>query len=352
MNGEHKMRFSGCIFTFLFSTLLHSETLTIYIWEDYLSQQVIESWEKETGHTIQQIYFDNDEERDVAVASNQIPEIDLVIVDQIANIKLGKDGILIPKPSSKDMPGLLNIDEEWKQSCGMHGIPYLWGTLGVAYRTDKFKTPPSSWKELLEPNDELSGHIGLFEDYTDLIAPALFLLGHSINTEDKKELQSAFKVIKRTLRNVLTFEYPLSYISANPKDETLHLTLAYSGDQYSLNDYAGKEIWDYTTLQEGTVIWVDCLSIPSQSQNKALALSFLNHLYTIENAALNSEDIYVATPISAAKNLQSKELQEDTTVYPSEALIQRSQFYKELSISNINLRNRITSSLAKLHDAQ
>jgi len=346
------MRPSAYIVTLLFSPLLHSETLTIFIWEDYLSQQVIESWETTTGHTVQQIYFDNDEERDIAIASNQIPDIDLVIVDQIASIKLGQNGVLLPKPTKKEMPGLLEIDPEWEQRCGMHGIPYLWGTLGVAYRTDKLKKPPTSWKELLEPTQELSGHIGLFEDYTDLLAPALFLLGHSINTEDKQELQSAFKMTKRTLRNVLTFEYPLSYLGANPKDDTLHITLAYSGDQYSLNDYAGKEIWDYTTLQEGTVIWVDCLSMPTQSPNKDLALSFLNHLYSLENAAQNSEDLYVATPISAAKTMQSKELQEDITVYPPKALIERSQFYTELSTSNINLRNRITSSLVKLHDSK
>lgn len=343
--------FTACFSLFL-ANASFADTLTLFNWEEYISDDVVKSWEEKTGHTLKQLYFDNDEERDSIIASDAAKNIDLAIIDQIAAIQLGTDGALQPAPSDDQLVGLKYIDSQWQSSCGDHAIPYLWGTLGVVYRTDKLPEPPTSWKQLLAPDDSLSGHVGLFEDYTDLLAPALLLNGAPINTEDNNQLKAAFELIKKSLRDVLTFEYSTSFVGRDPKSDDLYLALGYSGDQYSLNERAGSEIWDYTTLQEGTITWLDCLAIVSGSKKRALALDFLNHLYSLENAAKNSEDVYVASPSSQAKALQSLEFQQDITVYPPESQMKHSEQYKTLSSKNLYLRNRITSSLVKLHDSQ
>ncbi|GLQ29637.1 polyamine ABC transporter substrate-binding protein [Litoribrevibacter albus] len=341
------------LFVFLIMGRISSaETLTLYTWEEYISDDIVNAWEKSSGHTLKQIYFDNEEDRDALVASNTAQNIDLTIIDHIAGLQLGSEGMLQRVPTPEELPGLSHLDEQWRSGCGEHAIPYFWGTLGVVYRTDKIPTPPTSWKQLLMPDKTLSGHVGLFEDYTDLLAPALLLKGQSINTEDTTQLKEAFELIKQNLPKVLTFEYPVTFVDRNPKSDELYMALAYSGDQFTLNDRAGSEIWNYTTLQEGTITWLDCLAIVSSSKKRALAIDFLKHLYTLENTAKNSEDIYVATPSSQAKALQSQEFQDDLTVYPPQALLKKSQQYSTLSASNLYLRNRITSSLVKLHDSQ
>jgi spermidine/putrescine transport system substrate-binding protein len=329
-----------------------AESLTIFNWEDFLSERVVASWEQGSGHSLTQVYFDSDEERDTIVASQKSKKIDLTILDQVAATRLGKEGFLLPKPDVSEFPAQTKIDPRWKNSCGDYAIPYLWGTLGVAYRTDKLPNAPTSWNDLLSPAPELVGHIGLFEDYTDLLAPPLLMAGYSINTQDEKELKYAFAQIRKILRSVLTFEYPISFVGTHPDSDKLYLTLAYSGDQYALNERTGDEVWQYTTLKEGSVIWIDCIAILANSQRKDAALSFLNHLYTPENAAMNSEDVYVATPIPEAKARQSQEFQKDTSVYPPQSVLEKSQQYTTLSTANIYLRNRITSSLVKLHDSQ
>lgn len=335
-----------------YTSLCQGDTLTLLNWDEYLSDKVIKQWEDQTGHTIEQIYFDNDEIRDSIIVEQKNKAIDLAILDETAAKRMGQQGFLNRIPSESELPNQQYIGAKWRTSCGEYGLPYLWGTLGVAYRKDVFSSPPDSWQVLLAPPAYLHGHIGLFEDYTDLLAPALFVRGESINTADKKALKSAFETIKSTLPHVLTFNYGVTYLSENPQADKLYIALAYSGDQYAMNEKAGKEVWEFTTLAEGTVNWVDCISILESSQKKSLATEFLNYINDPAIAAINSEDVYVATPIEKAKALQSAEFIADPSVYPPQSILNKSQQYEVLSEENTLLRNRITSSLVKLHDAQ
>lgn len=330
---------------------LHAETLTILNWEEYLSEDVIKNWEQQTGHKITQIYYDNDEDRDTVLIDYTGTHIDLVVVDEMAAKFFGRQGKLLGL-SEVQAPNIENSDKEWQQLCGNHGIPYLWGTLGLAYRTDKVTSPPSSWNVILKPSEEMKYHYGLMEDYSDLLAPALMMRNKSINTESQQDLKTAFEDTKDAAKYALTFEYSISYVHSNEKRDELYMTLAYSGDQYALNEKAGKEVWQFTTLKEGTVTWVDCLAVLDSSPRKAIAFDFLNYLYDPKVAALNSEQVYVATPLSKAKALQSEDFVSDETVYPPADVMQKVQRYEVLSDENTLLRNRITSSLVKLNESK
>lgn len=335
---------------FLLSVQIQAETLTILNWEEYLSQDVIEAWQAKSGHTIKQIYYDNDEDRDSVLIDYTGNTIDLVVADEMAARFFGEQGKLLAIKEYQ-AANTQSIDAQWQQLCGEHSIPYLWGTLGLAYRKDKV-APPTSWGEILFPSTEIRYHYGLIEDYTDLLAPALFFKNKSINTEDQDELKEAFELLKDAARYALTFEYGISFITSSEKREELYMTLAYSGDQYALNAKAGKEVWEYTTLKEGTVTWVDCMAVLQNSPRKQIAFDFLNYLYDVNVAARNSEEVYVATPLSQAKALQSEEFINDTTVYPPEAVMAKLQRHEKLSDENTLLRNRITASLVKLNESK
>jgi len=333
-------------------TSAHAETLTILNWEEYLSEEIIKAWEDRSGHKIKQVYFDNDEDRDNILVNHKDAVIDLVVIDETANRIFGKNGTLEPLTSYKNVQNLNLIDQGLQKNCGDYGIPYLWGTFGISYRTDKILTPPTSWDFILNPTDSLKGHIGLMDDFIDTLAPALISMNKSINSDNSAELKQAFEILKSILPSVLTFEYSISFVDADEDRNELHVALTYSGDQYTLNEKAGKEIWQYTTLKEGTIVWVDCLALMQDSQRKDIAYNFLNYLYNPKVAAENSESIYVASPIKAARALQSKEFLADESVYPTPQVMNNAQRYTILSPANTLLRNRITSSLIKSHETQ
>ena len=330
----------------------YADTLTILNWEEYLSEEVIAAWEKQSGHEIHQIYFDNDEHRDSILLNHKDKIIDLVIIDEIYAQEFGKIGRLTPVSSYPTHSNIKNVDRHLQESCGDYGIPYLWGTLGIVYRTDKILTEPRSWNFILKPTEELKQHIGFVDDFVDMLAPSLFILEKSINTENTDDLKQAFNIMKKLVPSILTFDYSISFVDSDKKSDQLYVALAYSGDQDALNLKAGKDIWKFTTLEEGTITWVDCFSVVNDSPRKDTAYDFLDFINKPEIAAKNSESVYVASPLAAARLLQSEEFLADKTVYPDLKKIKNVQQYKHLNPDNIRLRNRITSSLIQSHDSQ
>jgi spermidine/putrescine transport system substrate-binding protein len=343
------------LMSFLLSTLataLQAETLSILNWEEYLSDEVISLWEEQSGHKIHQVYFDNDEERDSILLNHKSRVLDLIVIDESAARVFGNKGLLTAVDAYKTNSNIEEVDSHLQTSCGKYGVPYLWGTFGIVYRTDKILTKPKSWNFILQPDKSLKQHIGFIDDYTDMLAPSLFVLEKSINTDNIDDLKQAFNALKNLLPSILTFEYSISFIDADKKRDDLYVALAYSGDQDALNSKAGKEVWKYTTLEEGTITWVDCLAVVNDSPRKDIAYDFLNFLYTPKNSAENSESVYVASPLESARALQSEDFLADKSVYPYSKSMKNSQQYKLLTPQNILLRNRITSSLIKSHDSQ
>ena len=91
---------------------------------------------------------------------------------------------------------------------------------------------------------------------------------------------------------MLTYEYVITALRSQRHLDRADMALAYSGDQQVLNAVEGVhgEPRRYMVPEEGTLLWVDCLSVPSNSPNRALAYRFPDFLSRPEIAALNAED--------------------------------------------------------------
>jgi len=339
------------VLAFVFSPAYAVE-LTIYTWEDYLSEKVIEDFTNETGISIKQVHFDSDQTRDEVVASTGGEKFDLVIFDAVSGMIFGKNDHLLGLSKSM-VPNIVNIDKRWQESCGNFGIPYSYGTVGILYDKSKRTSPPQSWADLLSPSKDHHGHIGMIKDMTDTLIPALLYLGYNLNSEKQIELKKAYELLRQQVQFVSSYDYALSSIQSKDKTKRdLHLALGFSGDQYTLNELTGTENWEYVIPQEGTALWVDCMAVPRKSTNQKEALSFLNYISTPQAAADTTEDLYIPTAISAARALLSEETANDADIFPSEEQLSNAQMYRILSDSNLQQRRRILDTLIKQHEAQ
>jgi spermidine/putrescine transport system substrate-binding protein len=347
-----------CIWSFLevvlavgFAVSVHSADLKMYIWEDYISQELIDRFKEETGISVQQVHYDSDKTRDEIVASSRGKQFDIVLIDSIATQIFGKNNQLLAI-NKTEIPNYSHIDTQWQESCGNFGVPYFYGTVGILYDTQRYTEAPDSWKDLLEPESEHKGYVVMLEDLVDTIIPALLYLGYNINSENENELKAAYSLLEKQVPFVLNYKYALSNLKASGGKQRIDIALGYSGDQYSLNDATNSKNWDYVIPKEGSAVWVDCLSIPAWSEKRQEALKFINFLSDSKNAALNTEDIYYATPISAAKSFMSEEAAADPQLFLPEDLLKRLQPYRILSDNNMRQRGRIINALLKRHEAQ
>jgi spermidine/putrescine transport system substrate-binding protein len=318
--------------------------LVFYNWAEYISPSVVEQFENESGHSIRVLIFDRDNKRDEVIAGNNSQEIDLVVVDTVSTKLFGKNNILLPMGNLVPDP-LRNIAPKWKESCGNFGVPYLWGTLGIVYRKDKVSPPPNSWADLVYPKEELQGHISVQLDSIDTLVPPLKLLDASMNSENVADLKKAYKALLEQKKSVFTYDYIVTYQDKNKNSSNIHMALAYSGDQFTLNAEEQSDPWSFVVPSEGTSIWVDCITILSSSKKKKAAAEFIEFLNRPEIAAKNSEDLWVATPNFRAKKYLSESILQDRTVYPTQETQLKSEFYRILSNDSIRQRNRIIKQL-------
>lgn len=346
-----KFVFTFTVFVLSFSvSVAQADTLRVLNWENYLSKNSQSQWLKK-GHNIETVLFDNDQKRDAILINNRKSMIDVAVVDETIGQSFGHQGRLL-ELNTQNVPSLTLIDPFWRKRCGKYAVPYLWGTMGIAYRTDKIAVAPKSWLDLLQPVDSLKGHIGMMDDYTDMLAPALFVKNYSINTEDEAQLKQAFNVLKQQAPDILTYDYPISFLSNAVNADQLYMAQIYSGDHLTMNEKVESGgLWEYVVPKEGTLLWVDCLAIPSDSRNPTLALQFINFLNQPKVAAQNAEAIYLATPNIAAKAFLSDEFKNDKAVYPDEDVVRRSQLYKVLTPENIKLRLRITNAIVNIYES-
>lgn len=340
--------FAGCL---AMADQSPNNTLSILMWEDTLAPQVIEEWETHSESRIEQVFIDSDDKRDAILSSNRARSLDIVVIDSASSKLFYQSGVISPLLASQ-VPNRKHIDSRWNDQCGPAAVAYFWGTLGLVYRSDLI-AEPSSWSDFLQPGQDLQGHLGTLLDSTDTLAPALATLGYPLLSNNKKQLQAAYNLLKAQAPFLLTHEYAFSYAQHGAAAEKLHLALAYSGDHVSMNEAMELEdIWQYHVPKEGTLIWVDCLAIMKNAPNPQLAAEFLDFINQPEIAAMNAEWVEVATPNLAARTLLDEELLDDQSLYPAATTMKNSEVYSELSDGSMRLRNRIRTALQRLYEAQ
>lgn len=328
-----------------------AETLHILNWEAYLSDQVIARFEQKTGHRIEQIYYDNEKRRNALLGRAEKYDFDLVLVDHIAAQLFGARGIFSPV-TLEQIPNLDHVSELKRAQCGSYGAPYFWGTLGILYREDKVQPPPSSWRELMVPDERLKGHISMLDDYLDTLVPPLLMLQQPLGSADPQVLREAFALLKAQAPWILTYEYPLTYIQHSQQADQLYMAQGYNSDWVAMNEFAGHTHWRFVVPDEGTSIWLDCLAIFAHSPRKALAVEFINFLNLPEIAALNAEQTFAAPTNEAAIYLLSEQFSKDGAIFPAASVLQNSQLAPLLDPKNMEVRNRITLAVLKNHETQ
>jgi len=334
---------------FSFPINAKSNSLSLYLWEDTLSPRVIQSWEQESNSILELSHFDNDDERSLLMMKNVQLPFDIVVLDNVSAQIYGDLGSF---ENLSDLPNRKHNAPRWNQACGDYAIPYFWGSVGIAYRKDLIASPPVTWGEFVNPPPEFNKKIGMINDSVESLLPIFYSLNLSPLTEDTQQIEAAFPKFEAFSKQVLTFEYVLSYVRSQHEQSQLQMALAYSGDQHSLNRTFGRDIWGFTIPKGETYIWLDCLAVSSHSTNKKMAKAFLNYISDPEIAAKNAIDIKAATPNLSALKQVPDWYKNDASLFPSPERIKNSIIDSELSAENISLRTKIINHIVKNHEAQ
>jgi len=323
------------------------EPVVFLNWADYMDPELLQEFQRQTGIEVKEVYYASDEARDELLASNQGEGYDLLLVSGFMLKSYVDQGWLSPLP--KPLPaGIKTIDTRWLDVFPVaqsYAVPYFWGTLGIAYRSDLVATPMTSWQHFFEPDESLSGKLTLMDSSREVVGMALKSLGYSANSTSAQALNEALVLMHNQAPSVGSYSYvDLDETSSLLSGETL-AAMMYSGDALMLQEY--NDNIEYVLPSEGGNVWVDYLTVSSKSTNKDAAWQFIEFLNQPKIAARLAEYVYCAPPNLAAHEYLSEEFLEDGTIFPSSKALASSEFFSPMPA---RLLRKLNKSFQQLVD--
>ena len=292
------------VIVFVFTGSGKGADLIILNWGDYMSSDIIESFEEEYGVTVKEVTVDSNEQMYQNII-NQSAQYDLVVPSDYMLDQMKEDGLILELDYTKlenykedvfvpELNELLH-SSDCKNYEGYY-IPYFWGSLGIMYSKRKAGVEEAvlehGFKVLFEQNLLPTGStVGMYNVSRDALAAAELYLGYSLNTTDMKQIDECFDLLAKTHFD----HYGTDELKRDVSQGNLDVALVYSGDFFDAY-YSDSESEQYQNLENYSIyapkdhnnVFFDGLAIPVTSTNPDLAYKMMDFMLDYENSLENT----------------------------------------------------------------
>jgi spermidine/putrescine transport system substrate-binding protein len=270
-------------------------TLTISNWDAYMPEDLIPRFEKATGIKVKLAKHTTNEDIMGKLEAANGGGFDLVFVSGPFAESLKKRG-WAAKIDRKLIPNLKNLYPASRKlgydPGNTSSVPYTWGTTGLCYRSDLVKGTPTSWNALLKPPDYLKGKITMLATDRWLMLPALKVLGYSLNTTKKAELEKARDLLREAKKSLLAYDDTTFYA----KLVSGEAALVQAWDGWCNYGIAENPKIKFVVPKEGSDVWTDTMVILEKSSNKEAAHKFINFVLRTDMSRKVSELVLYKVP--------------------------------------------------------
>jgi spermidine/putrescine transport system substrate-binding protein len=311
--------------------VIHSaaaERLNIFIWSEYLPEEVVAEFEKRHQcKVVVDVY--EDAESMLAKVQGGGASYDIAVPPDYMVNAMVKGNLLAPLRHS-NIPNLKNLEGKFQNPPYDPGnkftVAYQWGTVGVYARRKEGVTPEESWGIFFDPKQQ-PGPIVLIDSMRDAIGAALKYRGRSLNTTDVKALKETRDLLFDAKRRSAGFA---SSVAGKNKvlEKSAQAAIVYSGE--AARGMEEDPDTYYFIPREGSQIWVDNLAVLAKAPNRKLAEAFINYVLEPGTGARISNYTQFATPNAAARGLIATELLKNEAIYPNEETMKKLEFLQDL----------------------
>jgi spermidine/putrescine transport system substrate-binding protein len=316
-----------CALCFIVSCNKNKNVVNVYNWTEYIPNEVISQFEKETGIKVIYSTYDSNELMYSKLKIAGGSGYDLVFPSTYFVSKMAKEGLLEELDHGKFTnthhlnPALMNMSYD---DGNKYSLPFLWGTTLIAYNEKYIKGDITSWRDLWR--EEYKGYIILNNDVREVFQMALMLLGYSGNSSDEKEIEEAYNLLTTLVPSVRVFN------SDSPKlpliNEEVRVGMVWNGEIYRAQ-LANPDI-KFVIPKEGPLIWMDCMSIPKGAKNAENAYKFMDFILRPEISKILREDSGYISPNLTDLNSMSEALRTNSLLNPTEADLQGAEFQTDI----------------------
>ena len=324
----------AAVFTAAISTARADEekVLNVYNWSDYIAEDTLAKFTKETGIKVVYDVFDSNDTLEAKLLAGNTG-YDVVVPSLNFLGRQIQAGVFATLDKTK-LPNLKNLDPEslariaTNDPDNAHAVPYLIVTTGIGYNVKKIKeilgpnAPVDSWDLIFKPENiaKLSKcGVSMLDTPAEVIPTVLNYLGEKPNGFDPALIQGKAQELLLKLRPSVRYFHSSQYINDLANGD-ICVAIGWSGDVLQAKKRAaeaknGVEI-AYVIPKEGAGLYFDMLAIPKDAKHPQNAHKFLNFLMRPEIIADISNFVSYANAVPASKPLLKKDILNNPGVYP------------------------------------
>ncbi|UVO17990.1 polyamine ABC transporter substrate-binding protein [Stutzerimonas stutzeri] len=321
------------------------KVLHVYNWSDYIAEDTLENFTKDTGIKVVYDVFDSNEVLEAKLLAGS-SGYDVVVPSNPFLAKQIKAGVFQKLDKSK-LSNWENLDKSLLKALdpsdpgNQYAIPYMWGTIGIGYNVDKVKAvlgdnaPVDSWDLVFKPEniEKLKAcGVSFLDSPTEILPAALHYLGYAPDSGKADELKKAEELFMQIRPHVAYF-HSSKYISDLANGETC-VAIGYSGDIYQAKARAeeaknGVNV-GYKIPKEGAGSFFDMVAIPADAKNVENAHVFINYLMKPEVMASITDYVQFPNANAASTPLVAEAIRTDPGIYPSQEVLQKLYTFPDL----------------------
>lgn len=313
--------------------LMNDGELHVYNWNLYISPEVVQAFEEQTGIRVVYDVYSSNEEMLMRVRDPDAG-YDIAFPSDYMVAIMMRNELLAPIDTSR-LPHYSNLDPVILQkaaaydSAHQYAVPYMWGTVGLGYNYEKTGRDLRKFDDLLDP--ALAGKISIIDDERFGLGAVLKGLGFSANTTNLLELNKAVEwllKLKPSLLNVDSEKYVTDL-----ENEDAWVGLGFNGDIAQAGET--RPGIRYSVPESGTVLWIDNIVLLRAARNQAAALRFIDFLLEAENAAgISNVTRYASANLAAQTAGMDRSLLADKSVYLSAEVLASCEVLTDLGENN------------------
>lgn len=319
-------RFALLLLVFALACGKEERKLNIYIWTNYLPDDVLADFEKRTGIDATVDTYDSNEILLEKLQSG-VADYDVVVPSDYMLRVLIAEKLLLPLERAR-LQGFENLDPRFLDQefdpDNRHSIPYLWGTTGIGY--DKTRVGAiDSWNALFD--ERHAGRILMLDDPREAFGVALKLMGRSLNEKDPAVLRQAAERLRAQKRLVRTYNSSdfANLLAAGDVD----ISHGWNGE---LAEVVAKDPqrFAYVVPKEGSTLWIDSVAVPAKAAHVEEAYAFLGFVMEPEIAARIVNGVHYAGANRAALERIAPGIRNDPSIHPPKEVLDRCELLQDL----------------------
>ena len=310
-----------------------AKVLNVYNWSDYIAEDTIKNFEKETGIKVNYDNYDTNEVLqaklvagktgyDIVVPGSHFAktQIESGLLQKLDRSKLTNWGNLDPTLLKQ----LANVDPG-----NQYLVDWLWGYVTIGIHIPKVKAalgdmpmPENAWSLIFDPKyaAKLKGcGVNFLDSASEVLPVTMLYVGKPAYSANAADYDAAAQMLK-SVRPYVTRFSSSGYIN-DLAAGSLCAVMGYSGDiniararAIEANPKAPPAI-EALVPKGGATLFFDTMAIPKDAKNVDNAHLFINYILRPEVAAALTNKVFYANPNAASVKLVKKDVAENKTIF-------------------------------------